>query len=164
MKILKKLATIAVAALLFSSCGDSNPNPMADPNFEVPSCPEVANPLTNVPWVADYVKQLMADTTNSNFNSFFTNGGVYRLYSGKYKGTNIYLQEGYSAMYNGQRTLVFGRAFNCKGIDFVTMCFPKGTSYGTTNTPNLTTDCTDTRYLSLKANTTNITLIHERNK
>ena len=138
MKILKNLATIAVAALLFSSCGDSNPSPtLKDPNFEVVNCPKVKNPITDLSWLAQIVKN-----TSEYHNKYGQKGEMTKFFSGTYKGTTIYLIEYY---YSKTSPIGDGNAYGCDGMNIAYLygCFGNG------------------NYLPLKANTSNMMLIYE---
>jgi hypothetical protein len=96
------------------------------------------------------------------YNNFFLDGGIIRVSQGQYQGSLIYLQEHYKSIDNGKRELLFARAYNCKGTDYIQYCYSKGAFYENATAANITYLCAEDKYLALRAATTNITLIYER--
>jgi major membrane immunogen (membrane-anchored lipoprotein) len=141
MKPLKKIAAFVVAACLLGSCsGEVNP----DPDFEVVDCPKVANPIQDLPWLANRVEEIGKQ-----------NYGIYlqlsvKILSGQYKGKIIYFIEYYRHV-NGK--LDSGDAYNCDGRNIA--------MFGIIPI-NGTSEKADAYYQALRANTQNLTVLFEK--
>ncbi len=154
MKLFKKLAThtavLAAFALTLTGC-PAEQEPANDPlaGITLPSCPPVQNPLTDYWWMKREVNSLVK---YPDFKS--------KIYKGQYKNTNVYLIETY---YPNNPNLWRGWVLDCTGQGLISYCREsKGASTNATNVNALNyTPCKEDKYMPLKKQVTNLTLLFE---
>jgi hypothetical protein len=149
MKTLKNLAASVVAATLLVACGDNAVTPTNDPlaGVTLPTCPPVQNPLTEYWWMAREVDRLVK--TETKFNA--------KIYKGQYKNTTLYLIEDYQP---NNTNLLGGWVLDCNGKGLVQYCRENKATLGNVNSIAYT-PCKDDKYMPLKAQMTNLTLLFE---
>jgi hypothetical protein len=152
MKTLKNLAAFVVAATLLVACGDNaTVTPTNDPlaGVTLPTCQTVQNPLTDNLWLARAIRHL--DSTKI--------ASVKRkIYSGQYKGKTLYFFEFFPE--NNSTLPGSADAYDCNGGWLLLYCKEYSSSTSNSNA-NLYEVCKDDKYMPLKKQTINLTLIYE---
>ncbi len=153
MKLFKKLAThtavLAAFALTLTGC-PAEQEPANDPlaGITLATCLPVQNPLTDYWWMAREIGYIKENYTTTNS----------KIYSGQYKNATVYLFEHFPT--NNPTFLINAGAYACDGMGLILYCNENKTAPSNVNALNYT-PCKEDKYMPLKKQVTNLTLLFE---